>query len=215
MTNLSIRLPFLMVAWGTIACCHAAAKNYAQLMVLRVLLGFFESGFFVCVAGISPVALPRRKLTVSHPILLSSSSSQVRPILICGRNCLNWCIKQLLLRYSESIGVVYYLTLFYKKHEMVRAFVFTEVLVHGILTMLVGLGYKNRCFLGKYHSCTRFCRQVYSQQHNVVNGTFLMKNMMTGVLAYGILQMRGIGGLAGWQVRNNGRVCQCREIFKS
>lgn len=41
-----------------------------------------------------------------------------------------------------------------------------------------------------------------------------MKNMMTGVLAYGILQMRGIGGLAGWQVRNNGRVCQCREKFK-
>jgi hypothetical protein len=36
-----------MIVWGTIACCHAAAKNYAQLMVLRVLLGFFESGFFV------------------------------------------------------------------------------------------------------------------------------------------------------------------------
>ncbi|GAB5587377.1 hypothetical protein Unana1_02277 [Umbelopsis nana] len=48
-------LPFLMVVWGTIACCHAAAKNYAQLMVLRVLLGFFESGFFVCVTLINAV----------------------------------------------------------------------------------------------------------------------------------------------------------------
>jgi hypothetical protein len=44
-----------MVVWGTIACCHAAAKNYAQLMVLRVLLGFFESGFFVCVTLINAV----------------------------------------------------------------------------------------------------------------------------------------------------------------
>jgi MFS family permease len=43
------RLPLLMAIWGTIACCHAACKNYAQLLVLRILLGFFESGFFVCI----------------------------------------------------------------------------------------------------------------------------------------------------------------------
>ncbi|KAH8547870.1 major facilitator superfamily domain-containing protein [Umbelopsis sp. PMI_123] len=93
-------LPLLMAIWGTIACCHAAAKNWAQLMVLRVLLGFFESGFFA--------------------------------------------------------GVVYYLTTFYKKHEM----------------------------------ATRIA---------VFWGSTTAAHAFAGVLAFGILQMRGIGGLAGWQ----------------
>ena len=35
-----------MILWGTIACLHAAVKNYTQLMVLRFFLGFFEAGFF-------------------------------------------------------------------------------------------------------------------------------------------------------------------------
>ncbi|KAI9289389.1 major facilitator superfamily domain-containing protein [Umbelopsis sp. AD052] len=93
-------LPLLMAIWGTIACCHAACKNYAQLLVLRVLLGFFESGFFP--------------------------------------------------------GVVYFLTTFYKKHEM----------------------------------ATRIA---------VFWGSTTAAHAFAGVLAYGILQMRGIGGLAGWQ----------------
>lgn len=40
------RLPLLMVLWGSMACLHAAVKNYAQLMTLRFFLGFFEAGFF-------------------------------------------------------------------------------------------------------------------------------------------------------------------------
>lgn len=35
-----------MISWGTMACLHATAKSYAQLLVLRFLLGVFEAGFF-------------------------------------------------------------------------------------------------------------------------------------------------------------------------
>lgn len=40
------RLPFLMVAWGTMACLHATTKSYTQLLLLRFFLGVFEAGFF-------------------------------------------------------------------------------------------------------------------------------------------------------------------------
>jgi MFS family permease len=35
-----------MLVWGSVACLHAIVKNYAQLLTLRFLLGFFEAGFF-------------------------------------------------------------------------------------------------------------------------------------------------------------------------
>ncbi|KAG2181945.1 hypothetical protein INT43_006870 [Umbelopsis isabellina] len=59
-------LPFLMIVWGTIACCHAAAKNYAQLMVLRVLLGFFESGFFKSYIQATRIAIFWGSTTAAH-----------------------------------------------------------------------------------------------------------------------------------------------------
>lgn len=35
-----------MMAWGAMACLHAAASSYAQLLSLRFFLGVFEAGFF-------------------------------------------------------------------------------------------------------------------------------------------------------------------------
>lgn len=40
------RLPLLMIAWGTMACLHATINGFASLVILRFLLGVFESGFF-------------------------------------------------------------------------------------------------------------------------------------------------------------------------
>lgn len=42
----SNRLPFLMVCWGTIATAHSQVRNYKELLILRFLLGIWESGFF-------------------------------------------------------------------------------------------------------------------------------------------------------------------------
>ncbi|KAG2227553.1 hypothetical protein INT45_002238 [Circinella minor] len=39
-------LPLLMFCWGIIACLHATVSGYTELMILRFLLGVFESGFF-------------------------------------------------------------------------------------------------------------------------------------------------------------------------
>lgn len=35
----------MMVAWGTVCMAHAATKNRATLIALRLLLGAFEAGF--------------------------------------------------------------------------------------------------------------------------------------------------------------------------
>ncbi|KAI9363113.1 major facilitator superfamily domain-containing protein [Pilaira anomala] len=93
-------LPLLMLLWGSIACLHAAVKNYTQLMTLRFFLGFFEAGFFP--------------------------------------------------------GVIYFLTCFYKKNEM----------------------------------ATRIA---------LFWGSTVAAHAYAGVLAYGILQLRGSNGLTGWQ----------------
>ncbi|KAM0283927.1 hypothetical protein ACHAO9_009453 [Fusarium lateritium] len=41
-----IMLPTLMVGWGSMALFQAACKNFAGLLVIRLLLGAFEAGFF-------------------------------------------------------------------------------------------------------------------------------------------------------------------------
>jgi sugar phosphate permease len=43
-----IYLAILLVSWGAVAMCFGFIKNYGQLVALRVLLGFFEGGFNVC-----------------------------------------------------------------------------------------------------------------------------------------------------------------------
>ncbi|KAI9493037.1 major facilitator superfamily domain-containing protein [Zychaea mexicana] len=93
-------LPLLMTIWGIIACLHATASSYAQLLVLRFLLGVFESGFFP--------------------------------------------------------GVLFFLTLFYKKDEM----------------------------------ATRIA---------LFWGSSVVAHSYAGVLAYGILRLRGAHGMTGWQ----------------
>lgn len=41
-----VMLPTLMVSWGAMALLQCAASNFAGLLVIRLLLGFFEAGFF-------------------------------------------------------------------------------------------------------------------------------------------------------------------------
>ncbi|EKG21789.1 Major facilitator superfamily [Macrophomina phaseolina MS6] len=41
-----IMLPALMLGWGSCALLQCAAKNFAGMLVLRLLLGAFEAGFF-------------------------------------------------------------------------------------------------------------------------------------------------------------------------
>ncbi|GME65897.1 major facilitator superfamily transporter [Neofusicoccum parvum] len=41
-----VMLPGLMLSWGSCALLQCAAKNFAGMLVLRLLLGAFEAGFF-------------------------------------------------------------------------------------------------------------------------------------------------------------------------
>ncbi|OAL44054.1 MFS general substrate transporter [Pyrenochaeta sp. DS3sAY3a] len=41
-----VMLPSLMVGWGSMALFQCAATNFAGMLVIRLLLGFFEAGFF-------------------------------------------------------------------------------------------------------------------------------------------------------------------------
>ncbi|KAJ8653364.1 hypothetical protein O0I10_011015 [Lichtheimia ornata] len=93
-------LPLLMIAWGTMACLHATINGFASLVILRFLLGVFESGFFP--------------------------------------------------------GVIFFLTLFYKKNEI----------------------------------ATRIA---------LFWGSTVAAHAYAGILAYGILRLRGAQSMAGWQ----------------
>lgn len=41
----SVYLPIIMAIWGALTCCMAAIDNFEHLVVLRVFVGVFESGF--------------------------------------------------------------------------------------------------------------------------------------------------------------------------
>lgn len=41
----SVYLPIIMAIWGGLTCCMAAIDNFEHLVVLRVFVGVFESGF--------------------------------------------------------------------------------------------------------------------------------------------------------------------------
>ena len=42
----SIWLSGIMWGWGVITICQGVTQSYAGLVICRVLLGLFESGFF-------------------------------------------------------------------------------------------------------------------------------------------------------------------------
>lgn len=44
-TRPSIYLPVIMTIWGALTCCMAAVQDYSHLVILRVFVGVFESGF--------------------------------------------------------------------------------------------------------------------------------------------------------------------------
>ncbi|CCF57626.1 hypothetical protein KAFR_0C06300 [Kazachstania africana CBS 2517] len=46
-------LSLFVICWGTTLACHSACKTYASLMIVRTLLGLFESASAVCCIAIS------------------------------------------------------------------------------------------------------------------------------------------------------------------
>ncbi|KAK6464345.1 putative allantoate permease [Scheffersomyces coipomensis] len=50
---LSKTLGFFIILWGIVVACHAACKTYASLMIVRTLLGIFESSSAVALIMIS------------------------------------------------------------------------------------------------------------------------------------------------------------------
>ncbi|OGM47495.1 hypothetical protein ABOM_002574 [Aspergillus bombycis] len=42
----SVVIPPVSVVWGILALCQCAAKNFGSLLVIRIILGIFEAGFF-------------------------------------------------------------------------------------------------------------------------------------------------------------------------
>lgn len=52
-------LSFLVTCWGILVLCHAASHNWAGLMVVRGLLGFFES-------GVQPILMTLTVMYVRH-----------------------------------------------------------------------------------------------------------------------------------------------------
>jgi MFS family permease len=42
----SVWIGFLMVCWGIVMTLQGVIQNYHHLIITRVLLGFFEAGFF-------------------------------------------------------------------------------------------------------------------------------------------------------------------------
>lgn len=45
-----VQITGLVVGWGIVIVCTGFANSYASLIVLRLLLGAFESGLFPCLA---------------------------------------------------------------------------------------------------------------------------------------------------------------------
>ncbi|KAI9272724.1 major facilitator superfamily domain-containing protein [Phascolomyces articulosus] len=64
---LSKYLGALLVLWGITLACTAMATNFAQLAILRCLLGFFESGASPCTLMLITLLYRRRE----QPVLLS------------------------------------------------------------------------------------------------------------------------------------------------
>lgn len=40
-----------MICWGIVMTCQGLVRDYHELLVTRILLGLFESGFFPAVSG--------------------------------------------------------------------------------------------------------------------------------------------------------------------
>ncbi|KAF3046347.1 hypothetical protein E8E12_003445 [Didymella heteroderae] len=103
-----VMLPTLMVGWGAMALFQCAAKNFAGMLVIRLLLGGFEAGFFagtmtVIIALIAYAWLPaapqsawflneaERKVAERRTLRdLSSSTSHDFNLKECFKEWSNW-----------------------------------------------------------------------------------------------------------------------------
>lgn len=66
------RLQAVVTLWGLLTTLNCAAKNYAGLIVLRVLLGCFESAVAPAYVAITPISMPGNILTGTRLILITS-----------------------------------------------------------------------------------------------------------------------------------------------
>lgn len=88
-------IPIAIFVWGGISICTAATKNFASLIVVRVLLGFAESPFFPGALYIQSYPLLLLQLTDDISSLLVSlwyKPQEVAPrvaILYCGNTIAN------------------------------------------------------------------------------------------------------------------------------
>ncbi|KAL1408341.1 hypothetical protein Q8F55_005149 [Vanrija albida] len=64
----------LTIVWGLVMTCHGFVKNFSQLMVVRVLLGVTEAGFFPGAVLICSTWYPRHMLQVRIAIFYTASA---------------------------------------------------------------------------------------------------------------------------------------------
>jgi len=66
-------LPILMIFWGSLALIQCAAKNFAGLLVIRLLLGACEAGFFAGVVFYLTLFYKRNELGFRIAIFFGSA----------------------------------------------------------------------------------------------------------------------------------------------
>ncbi|KAK6456356.1 transporter of nicotinic acid [Scheffersomyces xylosifermentans] len=69
----SLYITSVMTVWGIISTCTGAVKNYHGLLVVRILLGIVESGFFAAALSTLSNWYDRKSLSFRNSILYSGS----------------------------------------------------------------------------------------------------------------------------------------------
>ncbi|CCE62648.1 hypothetical protein TPHA_0C05000 [Tetrapisispora phaffii CBS 4417] len=69
----SLFITIIMTVWGIISTCTGAVQSYGGLLVIRILLGFVESGFFGCCLYYLSCWYTKKELALRNSILYSGS----------------------------------------------------------------------------------------------------------------------------------------------
>jgi len=70
----SIWLPSICLAWGIVTICTGFVQNFTGLVVLRLLLGFAEGGFFPGVVYLLTIWYPRHAVVFRFTLFFSGAS---------------------------------------------------------------------------------------------------------------------------------------------
>ncbi|KAF2167190.1 hypothetical protein M409DRAFT_66224 [Zasmidium cellare ATCC 36951] len=71
----SLWISFLMLCWGVVMTCQGLVQSYGQLIATRVLLGFFESGFFPAASYLLTTWYCRFEVQTRLAIFFSAASA--------------------------------------------------------------------------------------------------------------------------------------------